>query len=234
MNNQQQNELYKQSSAVPTVHLRAAPIPSIGFLALHLYFVVSSGQHSKWERWEVWQHKNVFSRRNLPRKKANKISDYRAINPRQEAYGHLHFNLMHPLSGVGGGPSFMVQRWSGEAAEKFIAAIHKHAENYISRNRYLVWLGPNSNTYIARIINYAGVHASLPGTAIGKDWEGIFNFKFSLDPWRLIFQTPLIGVKISLTEDLELNLLGGTILGINFRFQELKFPLGRGIIKLSP
>ncbi|MBC6421269.1 MAG: DUF3750 domain-containing protein [Hormoscilla sp. SP12CHS1] len=154
-------------------------------------------------------------------------------NPRKKAYGHLHVNLMDPLSGIGGGPSFMVQTWSGETAAKIIAVIHEQAENYISRNRYLLWPGPNSNTYAARIINYARVPVSLPGTALGKDWEGIFNFKFSLDPWRLIFQTPLIGVKISLTEDLELNILGGTIVGINFCFQEFKFPLGRGIIKLS-
>ncbi|MBC6453160.1 MAG: DUF3750 domain-containing protein [Hormoscilla sp. SP5CHS1] len=140
---------------------------------------------------------------------------------------------MDPLSGIGGGPSFMVQTWSGETAAKIIAVIHEQAENYISRNRYLLWPGPNSNTYAARIINYARVPVSLPGTALGKDWEGIFNFKFSLDPWRLIFQTPLIGVKISLTEDLELNILGGTIVEINFCFQEFKFPLGRGIIKLS-
>jgi len=233
MNDRQENVLYKQPPAVPTVHLRAAPIPAIGFLALHLYFVVSSGQHSKWERWEVWQHKNVFSRRKHSRNKAQKNDNYRSINPRQEAYGHLHFNLMHPLSGVGGGPSFMVQTWSGEAAEKIIAAIHDRAENYISRNRYLVWPGPNSNTYVARIINYARVPASLPGTAIGKDWDGIFNFKFSRAPFRVILQTPLIGVKISLREDLELNLLGGTIVGINFRFHELKFPFGRGVIKLS-
>ncbi|MBC6481316.1 MAG: DUF3750 domain-containing protein [Hormoscilla sp. GM7CHS1pb] len=219
MNDLQENELYKQPPAVPTVHLRAAPLPGIGLLAVHLYFVVSSGENSQWERWEVWQWRNAFSQ---PK------------NTRQKACGHLHVNLMAPLSEIGGGPSFMVQTWDGVAAEKIIATLHEHAENYISRNRYLLWPGPNSNSYVARIINYAGVPASLPGTAIGKDWDGIFNFKFSLDPFRLIFQTPLIGVKISLTEDLELNLFGGTIVGINFRFQELKFPLGRGIIKLSP
>jgi len=207
MNNLQENELYKQPPAVPMVHLRAAPLPGIGLLAVHLYFVVSSGENSQWERWEVWQWRNAFSQ---PK------------NTRQKAYGHLHVNLMAPLSEIGGGPSFMVQTWSGEAAEKIIVALHEHAENYIS------------NSYVARIINYAGVPASLPGTAIGNDWDGIFNFKFSLAPWRLILQTPLIGVKISLTEELELNIFGGTIVGINFRFQELKFPLGRGIIKLSP
>ncbi|MBO1352075.1 MAG: DUF3750 domain-containing protein [Hormoscilla sp. GUM202] len=211
-----ENELYKQPPAVPTVHLRAAPLPGIGLLAVHLYFVVSSGPDIPWERWEVWQWRNLFRERK---------------NPRQKAYGHLHVNLMHPLSGVGGGPSFMVQTWSGEMAAKIIAVIHEQAENYIDR-RYWLWPGPNSNTYIARIINYADVPASLPGTAIGKDWDGIFNFKFSLDPFRLICQTPLLGVNISLTDDLELNILGGTLLGINFRFHELKFPFCRGIIKL--
>lgn len=217
MNERLENELYKQPPAVPTVHLRAAPLPGIGILAVHLYFVVSSGQEERWERWEVWQWRNAFRE---PQK------------PGQKAYGHLHVNLMEPLSGVGGGHTFLVQKWSGEAAEKIINTLHDSADNYISRNLYLLWPGPNCNSYVARIFDYAGVPASLPGTAIGKDWDGIFNFKFSLDPWRLIFQTPLIGVNLSLTEDLELNFLGGTILGINFRFQELKFPLGRGIIKL--
>ncbi|MBC6421270.1 MAG: hypothetical protein GDA43_08015 [Hormoscilla sp. SP5CHS1] len=50
MNDLQENELYKQPPAVPTVHLRAAPIPGIGLLAVHLYFVVSSGPVRPWER----------------------------------------------------------------------------------------------------------------------------------------------------------------------------------------
>ena len=211
-----ENNLYKQPPALPTVHLRAAPLPAIGLLAVHLYFVVSSGPDSPWERWEVWQWRNAFRERK---------------NPKQKAYGHLHVNLMDPLSAIGGGPSFMVQTWSGETAAKIIAVIHEQAEKYISR-RYLLWPGPNSNTYIARIINYAGVSASLPGTAIGKDWDGLFPFNFSRDPFSLRFQTPLIGINISLTDDLELNILGGTLLGINFRFHELKFPFGKGSIKL--
>ncbi|MBC6472586.1 MAG: hypothetical protein GDA48_07065 [Hormoscilla sp. GM102CHS1] len=60
MNDLQENELYKQPPAVPTVHLRAAPIPGIGLLAVHLYFVVSSGPVRPWERWEVWQWRNAF------------------------------------------------------------------------------------------------------------------------------------------------------------------------------
>ena len=149
---------YQHPPTVPTVHLRAAPL--IVPIALHLYFVASSGDRP-WDRWEVWQSKNAF---------------HRTKTSRQKCYGHLHINLMHPLSGVGGGPSFLLQEWQGQAAEKIINALNNNAENYRFCDFYLAWPGPNSNTYVARILDAAEIDTFLPIQAFGKGWmPGIRN-----------------------------------------------------------
>ena len=150
--------IYTDPPTRPTVHLRAAPL--IVPIALHLYFVASTGDRL-WDRWEVWQSKNAFKG---------------TIEFRQKCYGHLHINLMPPLSGVGGGPSFLVQAWQGNRAEQIINALNNNAENYRFCDFYLAWPGPNSNTYVARILDEANIQISLPFQAFGKGWPlGIRN-----------------------------------------------------------
>ena len=209
------NVNFSEPPALPTVQLRAAPLPGLlKYISVHLYWVVSKGQDS-WHRWEVWQWRNAFRQ---------------PQTPMQVAYGHVHRNLMAPLQGIGGGPSYALQTWQGETAEKILAALERHSETYISRDVYWLWPGPNSNTYVARILAYAGVRVSLPGTAIGKDWDGIFKIQLARSPFLLQLYTPILGAKVSLTRDLELNFLGST-LGFDLQRQELKHPFGKGIWK---
>jgi len=70
--------------------LRYAPLPWIGALAWHYWFVVAdeTGRH----RWEVWQTKNAGG----------------------TCIGHVHRDLKAPEDGVGGGPSRVVTEWFGE------------------------------------------------------------------------------------------------------------------------
>lgn len=208
--------IYQQPPTLPTVHLRGAPLPIITRFALHLYFVVSSG-NLQWDRWEVWQFKGVL----------------KPTNSRQKYWGHVYLNLMPPLQGVGGGDSFFIRSWQGKEAEKILAALHDNAENYIYRNHYLIWPGPNSNTYVRIILDRAGFPVSLPGTAVGKDWDGLLSIKYSSRPFNLSLHTPLIGLNLSFTDNLELIFLGWTILGINFKFKEIKYPFSRGFIKVK-
>ncbi len=204
---------FSQPPALPTVQLRAAPLPGLlKYVSVHLYLVASDGQGC-WHRWEVWQWRNAFRQ---PK------------TPLQIAYGHVHRNLMAPLQGIGGGPSYALQTWEGDIADKILTALERYNETYISRDVYWLWPGPNSNTYVARILAYAGVRASLPGTAIGKDWDGIVKLQFTRSPFLLRFYTPILGAKVSLAHDLELNFLGST-LGIDLQTQAVKHPFGKGI-----
>ena len=206
----------------PTVQLRAAPLPYVlRHFAVHLYLVGSDGS-SDWERWEVWQRKDRMRQ-----------VCFRLPGKEQIAFGHVHLNLKQPLEGVGGGSSFAVHTWEGEEAERIIGHFRTFSQNYVSRNRYMPWPGPNSNTYISRLLKSAGVDRSLPGTAIGKDWNGLFHFRMNLRKrLRFIMETPVLGVRLSRKDDFEFHLLGMT-LGFNFRFREVKYPVGRGFRKIK-
>ena len=199
----------------PTVELRAAPLPApLQLFAVHLYFITTEG-NEPWQRWEVWQRRNAF--RHSPQ-------------PHQKAYGHVHVNLMAPDQGVGGGPSYPLQRWIGEDAERIVQALKTCTASYIGRDRYLLWPGPNSNTYVARILTDAGIDASLPATAIGKDWDGTFKVGMSLTPLKLNLYTPLFGATLALAESFEMQLLGLGV-GIHWKRREMKLPVGKGLWK---
>jgi hypothetical protein len=127
------------------VQLKYAPLPYIGLVAWHYWFVVcdESGRH----RWEVWQTKNAGG----------------------FCVGHVHCNLKPPDDGVGGGPARLIMEWEGEAAQR-ITDVLTQPESYPYRDRYRLWPGPNSNTYVAWILRQAGVEYSLDPRGIGKSY----------------------------------------------------------------
>ena len=129
-----------------SVELRYAPLPFIGMFAWHYWFVVSdeTGRH----RWEVWQTKNAGG----------------------SCFGHVHCDLKRPEDGVGGGPSRVSKVWEGEAARR-IAAILKDAASYPYCERYRLWPGPNSNTFVAWVLREAGVGEPLDPRGIGRGYR---------------------------------------------------------------
>lgn len=126
------------------VELRFAPLPFIGALAVHYWFVVADegGTH----RWEVWQTKNAGG----------------AL-----CIGHVHRDLKAPGDGVGGGPSRIAFTFENEAARR-IAEVLKRVETYPWCQRYRYWPGPNSNTFAAWVLREAGVEHVLGPRAWGK------------------------------------------------------------------
>ncbi len=125
-----------------TVQLRYAPLPFIGALAVHYWFVVLDG--GACHRWEVWQTKNAGGR----------------------SIGHLHCDLKPPDAGVGGGPARIAARWQGDQALSIQAVLEKAVE-YPFCHRYRYWPGPNSNTFAAWVLREAGVQQPLDRRAIG-------------------------------------------------------------------
>ena len=129
-----------------TVELRYAPLPVIGIIAWHYWFVVTDEQGC--HRWEVWQTKNAGG----------------------SCIGHVHCDLKRPQDGVGGGPSRVAAQWSGEPALR-IARVLAEVESYPYCETYRYWPGPNSNTFVAWVLRQAGIDEALDPRGIGRNYR---------------------------------------------------------------
>jgi Protein of unknown function (DUF3750) len=124
----------------------------------------------------------------------------------------------------------------GDEAARFIPGIRSAVAAYRYRHvgDYQAWPGPNSNTFVAAIIDAVpGMSATLPPTAIGKD--------FPYDG-RWLAMTPNGGLRLSFggyagftlgwREGIEVNILGA-VAGLDVRRPALKLPaIGR--VGLAP
>jgi hypothetical protein len=130
-----------------TVQLRYAPLPFIGAVAVHYWFVVyeAHGCH----RWEVWQTKNAGG----------------------FCIGHVHRDLKEPDAGVGGGPCRVAAEWQGDEARS-IVKVFENIQNYPYCSLYRYWPGPNSNTFAAWVLHEAGIEHPLQWKAFGRNYRG--------------------------------------------------------------
>jgi hypothetical protein len=99
-------------------------------------------------RWEVWQTKNAGG----------------------TSIGHVHCDLKAPEDGVGGGRSRVAAAWTGEEAKR-IASVLARPEIYPQRQRYRYWPGPNSNSFVAWVLERAGIQYALHWRGIGRRWR---------------------------------------------------------------
>lgn len=120
---------------------------------------------------------------------------------------------------------------NGEMAAAAIPKIRAAIAGYVHANRgdYRAWPGPNSNTFVAAVMAAADLEASLPPTAIGKD--------FPHDGRWLAPATAGLGVRATLGgylgltvgwyEGIEISLFGA-VLGLDIRRPAIKLPaIGR-------
>lgn len=106
---------------------------------------------------------------------------------------------------------FVVSDIRGEKAETAIKKIIPAVEDYPYKNNYVLWPGPNSNTFTA----YVGRHVpelglDLPSNAIGKDYLPDGKL-FAKTPSGSGFQFSILGLAgflASRSEGLEINILG--------------------------
>ena len=116
----------------------------------------------------------------------------------------------------------------GEAAERAIPKIRDTVAHYpfSAQGSYVVWPGPNSNTFAAAIARAVPeLAAGLLPTAIGKDYAGPLIYA-GLTPSRTGLQISLrglMGVSIGWVEGVELNMLG-LVAGIDMRRPAVKIP----------
>ena len=130
------------------VQLRSAPLPFIGAIAVHCWFVVIDEGTGEAHRWEVWQTKNAGGR----------------------SFGHVHCDLKAPGDGVGGGPSRIATQWHGDEADAIVAVLG-NIEAYPHCARYTVWPGPNSNSFVAWVLKKAGIRPRLGWRAHGARYN---------------------------------------------------------------
>jgi hypothetical protein len=118
----------------------------------------------------------------------------------------------------------------GDGVDDVIARIEQAVASYPYPDTYVVWPGPNSNTftaYVARTV--PELVLDLPPTAIGKDYPtngGLVDQAPSGTGWQVSL-FGLLGVMVAEEEGLEINVLGLTF-GIDFNQPAIKLPgLGR-------
>jgi Protein of unknown function (DUF3750) len=114
----------------------------------------------------------------------------------------------------------------GPGVDDVIRRIETAITEYPYPDRYHVWPGPNSNTFVAFVLRKVPeLRVDLPPTAIGKDYLG----------WRSVHKTPsgtgaqaslfgLVGVAAGVEEGLEVNLLGLNF-GLDPKSLSIKLPV---------
>jgi len=129
-----------------------------------------------------------------------------------------------------GAPARLIRDVRGADADTIISKLPQAIDAYPYGNRYSVWPGPNSNTFVAHLgREIPELRVTLPSTAIGKDFLPIDRI-VTTPPSGSGVQLSLwgiLGVIAAPDEGLELNVLG-LVTGIDVRHPALKLPgIGR-------
>ncbi len=131
----------------------------------------------------------------------------------------------HPDRKWHGAEPSLLAEVKGSAATRAIIEIQDAVRRY--PDRYRLWPGPNSNSFIAELTRAAPeLQVDLPPTAIGKDYlvgGRIFARAPSGTGWQVsIFG--LAGVLLAREEGIEINLLGA-VFGVDLKPPALKLPI---------
>lgn len=117
--------------------------------------------------------------------------------------------------------------WRGARVAEFSACIERETARYEHSNTYRVVPGPNSNTYIDAMLRRCGLHATLPATAVGRDFRGWFGVTATSGGTGVQLETPIIGLRIGLTEGVEVHVFG-LAFGIDLWPPAIILPVGPG------
>lgn len=132
------------ASGEPVARLYVAPIETLSFLGTHPWFVVKRADALTFDRWEV---------------------SWRLGGP----YGYVKKNLREPEENVHSGVPIIWAELVGQEAVDVVEFIEEQSPMYPCSRSYLVFPGPNSNTYAQWVIDQTGWDVELPYNARGKD-----------------------------------------------------------------
>jgi hypothetical protein len=120
----------------------------------------------------------------------------------------------------------------GELAEiaGVVACLERETPLYNEQHpTYFPMPGPNSNTYVDQMLRRCDIHCELPATAVGKDYRGVIGASFTSGGTGVQLETWLGGIKIGVTEGVELHVLGLSI-GVDLWPPALIVPVNPGRI----
>ena len=148
----------------------------------------------------------------------------------QQGVRAVRENMRPPDSPWAGNPPKIVELVTGKPAELAIPKIRQAIASYPYPERYVIWPGPNSNTFVAYIVRQVPELATeLPAQAVGKDW--IANgFPLAPAASRTGLQVSLFGLfglTVAWDEGVEVNILG-LVVGVDPVGLAIKLPgIGR-------
>ncbi len=201
-----QRSLKLPATGEATVIVGSAALPApINQLARHPWVALRDEGSQLWERWEVMCCPGRHRRSTVRKSIRSPLSDY----------------------GGGGGDVRIHGMIGGTRAKRIAACVRERAPEYPHRHRYLVWPGPNSNTFVDWLVRACDINVDLPATSIGKDYRGLFGVSPTAGGTGVQLETPLLGLKLGLTEGIELHVLTFPI-GIDLWPPALILPVGPG------
>lgn len=116
---------------------------------------------------------------------------------------------------------------NGAPAQALIPRIEAAIKEYRYANAgdYVIWPGPNSNTFIATILRAVPeLDAMLPPNAVGRDYRPLPYLGFTDSGTGVEASLwGVLGVKLGWVEGVELNVLG-LVAGVDLRHPALKIP----------
>jgi hypothetical protein len=185
----------------------AALSPPINDVARHPW--VALRERGRWERWEVMC----------------------CPSDPPTGMGTVERSEVDPLGdhGGGGGDVRVHGVFAGDRARRMIACVRDKAPRYPDRHTYLVWPGPNSNTFVDWLLRVCDIPVDLAAPSIGKDYRGLLGFSTTSGGTGVQIETPLVGIKLGATEGVEVHVL--TLgFGIDWWPPALIVPFGPGRI----
>ena len=119
--------------------------------------------------------------------------------------------------------------WRGKKAERAIACLEKHAPPWLENLDYVMYPGPNSNTFGDVMMRKCKLRASLPPTSVGKDWRGWIGAGRTSEGTGVQFETPIVGLKVGLKEGIEVHVFS-LAFGVDLWPPAILVPFGKGRI----
>ncbi len=127
-----------------------------------------------------------------------------------------------------GNRPYVVAELSGTEAVTLIPRIEAAIAEYpySAQGTYIVWPGPNSNSFVAWVVRRTeGLSVELPPAAVGKDYlgQGLGFARAPSGTGYTLSAAGLLGLTLAVEEGFEINLLGTTI-GIDPMDLAIKLP----------
>jgi len=173
------------TAAGPVAIVASGPLRTpIRPLARHAWFAVKDD--SGWERFEVWYLDE---------------GEHWGWVARRTDWGPLEWN--------GETPVLLHATKTGDEARAFIECLRRESKNYSLRDVYIPVPGPNSNTYVDRMLRACKWDVELPSTCVGKDYSELFGARESTAGNGFQIETMFGGVLIA--DGIEVHAIGLTI-----------------------